>query len=52
METVLTYAMQDAYTSGRRELLVEYRESEEVVRLLEQGVRELGADRLAAVQAD
>ena len=53
METVLAYAMQDAFTSGRRDILVEFRESAEITELLHRGVRELGGDRLAlSLQAD
>ena len=43
METVLTYAMDQAYTSSRRTLLSEYRNSEKVRRLIERGVLQLGA---------
>jgi hypothetical protein len=41
METVLTYAMDQAYTSSRRALLTEFRSSEEVQRLIDRGVEEL-----------
>jgi hypothetical protein len=41
MDTVLTYWMDQAYTSGRRELLAEFRSSEEVRRLVERGRQEL-----------
>jgi len=41
METVLTYAMDQAYTSGRRALLTEFRSSEQVRRLIDDGVLEL-----------
>jgi hypothetical protein len=41
METVLTYAMDQAYTSSRRALLSEFRSSEEVQRLIDRGVLEL-----------
>jgi hypothetical protein len=45
METVLAYAMDQAYTSSRRTLLSEFRYSEEVRRLIERGVLELDASR-------
>ena len=38
METVLTYAMDQAYTSSRRTLLSEFRGNEDVRRLIERGV--------------
>jgi hypothetical protein len=38
METVLAYAMDQQYTSSRRTLLSEYRNSEKVRRLIERGV--------------
>src|SRR5262245_27587028 len=41
METVLTYAMDQAYTSSRRALLTEFRSNEEVQRLIDRGVEEL-----------
>ena len=47
METVLTYAMDQAYTSPRRTLLLEFRRSEQVRRLVERGVLELAAPRNA-----
>ena len=37
METVLAYAMDQAYTSSRRTLLTEYRNSEKVRELIERG---------------
>jgi hypothetical protein len=40
METVLTYAMDQAYTSSRRALLAEFRSSRQVRRLIERGVLE------------
>ncbi len=43
MATVLAYAMDQAYTSPRRALLVEFRSSEQVRRLVERGVTELDA---------
>jgi hypothetical protein len=43
METVLAYAMDQAYTSRRRTLLAEYRTSEKVRSLVERGVVELDA---------
>jgi hypothetical protein len=45
METVLAYAMDQAYTSSRRTLLTEYRNSEKVRGLIERGVLELDALR-------
>jgi hypothetical protein len=45
METVLAYAMDQAYTSSRRTLLTEYRNSERVRGLIERGVLELDALR-------
>ena len=45
METVLAYAMDQAYTSSRRTLLSEFRYSEQVRRLIERGVLELDASR-------
>ena len=47
METVLAYAMDQAYTSSRRTLLTEYRNSERVRGLIERGVLELDALRNA-----
>jgi hypothetical protein len=41
METVLTYAMDQAYTSSRRALLSEFRSSRQVRRLIDRGVLEL-----------
>jgi hypothetical protein len=49
METVLAYAMDQAYTSIRRTLLSEYRNSEKVRSLVERGVVEL--DALRSVRA-
>jgi hypothetical protein len=49
METVLAYAMDQAYTSPRRALLTEFRHDEQVWRLIERGVGELGASRDAPV---
>jgi hypothetical protein len=45
METVLAYAMDQAYASSRRTLLSEYRNSEKVRSLIERGVLELDALR-------
>jgi hypothetical protein len=47
METVLTYAMDQAYTSTRRTLLTEHRNSEKVRSLIERGVLQLDALRNA-----
>ena len=49
METVLAYAMDQAYTSSRRTLLSEHKNSEKVRRLIEQGVRQLDALRTARI---
>ena len=45
METVLAYAMDQAYTSSRRTLLSEYRNSEKVRSLIGRGVLQLDALR-------
>ena len=45
MDTVLAYAMDQAYTSSRRTLLSEFRSSNQVQRLVERGVLELGVVR-------
>jgi hypothetical protein len=45
MDTVLDYAMDQAYTSPRRSLLLEFRRNERVHRLIERGVLELDAGR-------
>ena len=50
MATVLAYAMQDAFSSGRRELLAEYRGDGGVLRLFERGVQALDAVRSTQVQ--
>jgi len=47
METVLAYTMDQAYTSGRRTMLAEFRNDEEVRRLIERGVLELNVIREA-----
>jgi hypothetical protein len=47
MQTVLGYAMDQAYASRRRALLAEYRNSEKVRSLLERGALELDAGRQA-----
>ena len=51
METVLAYAMDQAYTSSRRTLLSEYRNSEKVRWLIERGVLQLDALRNARTLA-
>jgi hypothetical protein len=51
MDTVLAYVMDQAYTSSRRALLAEYRNSERVRSLIEGGVLELDAVRHAAADA-
>ena len=43
MDTVLAYAMDQAYTSSRRALLAEYRNSEKIRSLIERGALELDA---------
>jgi hypothetical protein len=48
METVLAYAMDQAYASPRRTLLTDYRNSEKVRSLIERGVLERDAVRHAA----
>jgi hypothetical protein len=45
MATVLAYAMDQSYTSSRRTLLSEFRNSERVRRLIERGMLELDAMR-------
>ncbi len=45
MDTVLTYVMDQAYTSGRRALVTEFRSSEQVQRLIERGRLELDVVR-------
>jgi hypothetical protein len=47
METVLAYAMDQAYTSSRRTLLSEYRNSEKVRSLIGRGILQLDALRNA-----
>ena len=47
METVLSYAMDQAYTSSRRALLVEFRTSGQVRRLIDGGLLELDVVREA-----
>jgi len=52
METVLAYTMDQAYTSGRRTLLADFRNSSEVRRLIDRGMAELDVIREAeAAQA-
>jgi hypothetical protein len=43
MATVLAYAMDQAYTSGRRTILTEFRRNDDVSRLITRGVMELHA---------
>jgi hypothetical protein len=45
METVLAYSIDQAYTSGRRALLAEFRTDGDVRRLIDRGVLELGVIR-------
>ena len=47
MDTVLAYVMDQAYTSGRRTLVAEFRSSEQVRRLIERGRLELDVVRLS-----
>ena len=49
MATVLAYAMDQSYTSSRRTLISEFRNSEQVRRLIQRGVLELDAMRGAQV---
>jgi hypothetical protein len=49
METVLAYAMDQAYTSSRRTLLADYRKSATIRSLIDRGSLELDAIRRAAV---
>jgi len=52
METVLAYTMDQAYTSGRRTLLADFRNDSDVRRLIDRGVAELDVIREAeAAQA-
>jgi hypothetical protein len=41
MDTVLAYVMDQAYTSGRRTLLSDFRRDDKVQRLIERGIRQL-----------
>jgi hypothetical protein len=45
MSTVLAYAIDETYASGRRELLAEFESSDDVSRLLERGLTELEVER-------
>jgi hypothetical protein len=45
MDTVLAYAMDQAYTSRRRALLSEFRSNDEVRRLIDRGLMEMGTGR-------
>jgi hypothetical protein len=47
MDTVLAYAMDQAYTSGRRAMLAEFRNDGGVQRLIDRGVLELDVIRTA-----
>ncbi len=49
MATVLAYASDEAYSSGRAEILAEFRSSDKVQRLFTQAVAERDANRAAAV---
>ena len=51
METVLAYAMDQAYTSNRRALLSEFRRSEQVRRLIQRGLLELDAQNVRVAAA-
>jgi hypothetical protein len=52
MDTVLTYVMDQAYTSSRRSLLSDFRRNDRVRQLIDRGLVELGAsgDRQTAVR--
>jgi len=52
MDTVLTYVMDQAYTSSRRSLLSDFRRNDRVRQLIDRGLVELGAsgDRQVAVR--
>ena len=52
MDTVLSYVMDQAYTSSRRSLLFQFRSDERVRQLIDRGLVELGAgrDRQAALR--
>jgi hypothetical protein len=52
MDTVLAYAMDQAYTSSRRTLLSEFRSSQELRRLIDRGVLELEALRDTRAERD
>jgi hypothetical protein len=45
MDTVLTYVMDQAYTSSRRSLLSDFRRNDRVRQLIDRGLIELGAGR-------
>jgi len=45
MDTVLTYVMDQAYTSSRRSLLTDFRRNDRVRQLIDRGLIELGAGR-------
>jgi hypothetical protein len=47
MATVLAYAIDEAYTSGRGEILAEFRNSDKVLRLFERAVVERNAANAA-----
>jgi hypothetical protein len=47
MATMLAFVIQEAYTSGRTEILAEFRSSEKVLRLFQRGMVERDAYRLA-----
>jgi hypothetical protein len=49
MAIVLAYVMDEAYTSKRREILADFRDSEEVQRLFERGLRDRAQTSLAAL---
>jgi len=49
MDTVLAYAMDQAYTSSRRSLLTDYRNSEAIRSLIDRGMLELDAIRRAGI---
>ena len=51
METVLAYAMDQAYTSSRRSLLADFRRSDHVGRLIQRGMLDLDAENVRRVGA-
>jgi hypothetical protein len=52
MATALAYAADQAYTSGRRALVQEFRNSERVRHLIERGMREIASTGRARARED